>query len=224
MDLMTTGLLIALMVASFYFLIIRPNRKRQAEHAKLTESMRPGVRVMLNAGIYGTVLDVGERQVTVEIAPGVEVLVLKQAILQAVTPESQFAEDRPVAGFAVDDAADVVAPDDVSALTDGDYADDVATHEAFGDDRSRGDLHADDRFAADAEVDETFAADDARADDLPATGADPSDRTDRSAADNRAADRPAEDSGTETGDQWRTSGDDPGTSNPDPRGNQGEKG
>ncbi|WP_425308897.1 preprotein translocase subunit YajC [Ammonicoccus fulvus] len=96
MDPLTTGLLIALMVASFYFLIIRPNRRRQAEQTKLTESLQPGVRVMLSSGIYGTVVSVGEKQATVQIAPGIEVLVLKQAVLQVITPGSQFAEDGPV--------------------------------------------------------------------------------------------------------------------------------
>lgn len=93
MDPLTTGLLIALMVASFYFLIIRPNRRRQAEQAKLTESMQPGARVMLSSGIYGTVTEVGDKQATVEIAPGVEIAVLKQAVLHVIAPGSQFAED-----------------------------------------------------------------------------------------------------------------------------------
>lgn len=83
------------MVASFYLLIIRPNRRRQAEQAKLTEALHPGVRVMLSSGIYGTVVGVGDKQATVEVAPGIELTVLKQAILQAVTPGSQFAEDAP---------------------------------------------------------------------------------------------------------------------------------
>lgn len=96
MDPLTTGLLIALMVASFYFLIIRPNRKRQADQERLADSMQPGTRVLLNSGIYGTVADVGQKQVSVELAPGVQILVLKQAILQVITPESQFAEDAPV--------------------------------------------------------------------------------------------------------------------------------
>lgn len=111
MDPITTGLLIALMVASFYFLIIRPNRKRQAEQAKLTESMQPGSRVMLNSGIYGTVMAVGDKQVSVELAPGVQVLVLKQAVLQVITPDSQFAEDAPIEGIdalAIEDEAPVI--------------------------------------------------------------------------------------------------------------------
>ena len=98
MEPLTTGLLIALMVASCYFLIIRPNKKRQADAARLAETMTPGTRVMLNSGIYGTVREVGERQVRIEIGPGQQVLVLKQAVLQVITPESQFAEDAVFGG------------------------------------------------------------------------------------------------------------------------------
>lgn len=103
---MTTGLLIALMVASFYFLIIRPSRRRQAEQAKLADSMHPGVRVMLSSGIYGTVTRVGERQAVVEVAPGVELTVLKQAVLQVVTEDSQFAEDGVAGAVAAEPIAD----------------------------------------------------------------------------------------------------------------------
>lgn len=110
---MTTGLLILLMVASFYFLIIRPSRKRQTEQAQLAQSLKPGVRVMLSSGIFGTVLEVGERQTLVEIAPGVSIRVLKQAILQAVTPDSQFAEDTDLdAETGADDQADAALADD----------------------------------------------------------------------------------------------------------------
>lgn len=102
MDLMTTGLLILLMVASFYFLIIRPSRKRQAEQAQLAATMQPGVRVMLSSGIYGTVVEVGERQAVIEVAPGMNLKVLKQAVMQIVTPDSQFAEDGMVPVTEVD--------------------------------------------------------------------------------------------------------------------------
>lgn len=93
MDPLSTGLLIVLMVASFYLLIIRPNRRRAAEQTKLQQMLQPGARVMLSSGIYGTVVSVGDKQATVEIAPGLEIKVLKQAVMQAVTEGSQFAED-----------------------------------------------------------------------------------------------------------------------------------
>jgi preprotein translocase subunit YajC len=95
MDPLSTGLLIVLMVASFYLLIIRPNQRRKADQARLQEALKPGARVMLSSGIYGTVVEIGERQAVVEVAPGIHLTVLKQSVLQAVTPGSQFAEDSP---------------------------------------------------------------------------------------------------------------------------------
>lgn len=91
----TTGILVVAMVAVFYFLIIRPQRRRQQEQQKIQTSMQPGARVMLSSGIYGTVVSVGEKQAVVELAPGTEVTVLKQVIMQVVTPDSAYAEDTP---------------------------------------------------------------------------------------------------------------------------------
>lgn len=102
MDPLSTGLLIVLMVAAFYLLIIRPNQRRKAEQDRLHDALQPGARVMLSSGIYGNVARVGERQVVVSVAPGVELTVLKQAVLQAVTPGSQFAEDTPPDHEAID--------------------------------------------------------------------------------------------------------------------------
>jgi hypothetical protein len=61
---------------------------------------------MLSSGIYGNVVNVGERQVVVSVAPDVELTVLKQAVLQAVTPGSQFAEDTPADHEAIDSESD----------------------------------------------------------------------------------------------------------------------
>lgn len=94
-DALTTGLLVVLMVAAFYFLIIRPQRRRQADQQKMQKAMEPGVRVMLSSGIYGTVVRVGDKQAVVEVAPGVEVTVLKQVIMSVVDADSPYAEDTP---------------------------------------------------------------------------------------------------------------------------------
>lgn len=122
MDPLSTGLLVVLMVASFYLLIIRPNRRRQAEQAKLTEALKPGVRVMLSSGIYGTVVGVGEKQATVQVAPGIELTVIKQAVLHAITPGSQYAEDESTAAVdaphSADPNPDAAGPTDAPASLD----------------------------------------------------------------------------------------------------------
>ncbi|MDR1852461.1 MAG: preprotein translocase subunit YajC [Propionibacteriaceae bacterium] len=81
MDFMTIGLLVVA-AAALYFLMIRPQKKRQEEQKKAMDALGPGDRVMTIGGILATVVQVGEKQMVIEIAPGVEITVLKQAISQ----------------------------------------------------------------------------------------------------------------------------------------------
>ena len=82
---LSTPILIALMVVAFYLLIMRPQKKRQQAIQQTLNSLGPGSRVLLGSGVFGTVVAIGERQALLEISPGVELTVLKQAIVRAVT-------------------------------------------------------------------------------------------------------------------------------------------
>jgi preprotein translocase subunit YajC len=106
---LSTFMLIALMGLAFYFLIMRPQRKRQQAAQRTMSELEPGARVMLGSGLFGTVVSVGEKQVVLEISPGAEVTVLKQAIARVVTeadedtePDEEFDERTPA-----DDVLDV---------------------------------------------------------------------------------------------------------------------
>lgn len=77
-----------LIIAVFYLLIIRPNAKRRREQAALLAAVQPGDAIMTTAGMYGTVVATTDTDVTVEIAPGVEVRLVKAAIGQVIKPES----------------------------------------------------------------------------------------------------------------------------------------
>ena len=81
----STFLMIALMVAAFYFLILRPQKKRQQAIQKTMAELTPGTRVLLSSGLFGTITSLGDRQAVLEIAPGVELTVLKLAINRVVT-------------------------------------------------------------------------------------------------------------------------------------------
>ncbi len=81
----STLVLIALMVVAFYFLILRPQKKRQQAAQKTMNEVQPGTRVLLGSGLFGTVVAVGDKQVILEISPGVELTVLKPAIARIVT-------------------------------------------------------------------------------------------------------------------------------------------
>ena len=85
----STLIFIALLVAAFYFLILRPQRKRQQAMQQTMRAISPGNRVMLASGLFGTVVSVGERQVVLEISPGAELTVLKQAITKIVTDDDE---------------------------------------------------------------------------------------------------------------------------------------
>jgi preprotein translocase subunit YajC len=85
----STLIFIALLVMAFYFLILRPQRKRQQAMQQTMNAISPGTRVMLGSGLFGTVISVGPRQVVLEISPGTEVTVLKQAISKVVTDDDE---------------------------------------------------------------------------------------------------------------------------------------
>lgn len=109
-DMVSTVLMLVLMGAAFYFLLIRPQQKRAKQQTEMTNSLAPGARVMLSSGVFGTVRHLGQRQAIIEIAPGIEMTVVKQAIVKTLTPEDdefEYADDDDV-------VSDDVAPDQVA--------------------------------------------------------------------------------------------------------------
>jgi preprotein translocase subunit YajC len=75
----------------FYFLLLRPNRTRQRQQQSLLESLKVGDEVMTAGGIFGTLKDIDDEDdtVTVEIAPGIDVRMLRRAIAQRVVDEPE---------------------------------------------------------------------------------------------------------------------------------------
>ena len=66
----------------FYFLLIRPQQKRAKEHANLIAAVKRGDTVVLSSGMIGKVTRVEEAEVNVEIAPSVNVRVVKGMIAE----------------------------------------------------------------------------------------------------------------------------------------------
>ena len=69
-----------LILAAFYFLIIRPARTRQRAAMALQERLAPGLEVMTGSGIYGRVATVEDDRVSLEVSPGVSIRVAKAAV------------------------------------------------------------------------------------------------------------------------------------------------
>jgi preprotein translocase subunit YajC len=59
---------ILILVVAFYFALIRPQQKKQKEHANMLKTLRPGDKVVTSGGIVATVVTVKEKTVTVRSA------------------------------------------------------------------------------------------------------------------------------------------------------------
>ena len=79
-SMMSTLLFPIILIGVMYFLMIRPQMKRAKEHRGMLEKLSKGDEVLTNGGIAGTVSDIGDSFVTVEIAPNVQVRLQKGAI------------------------------------------------------------------------------------------------------------------------------------------------
>jgi preprotein translocase subunit YajC len=73
--------------ALMWVLVVLPQRRRQSAHQRLLTGLRPGDYIVTAGGLYGTVTDLGEDDLGLEIAPDVEVRIAKRAIGAVIPPE-----------------------------------------------------------------------------------------------------------------------------------------
>ncbi len=78
---------LGLLVAVFYFMLIRPQKRRMQEHRQLIDSVDAGDTIVTMSGMYGTVKSIGDEDVELEISPGTTVRLLKNAIGRRVTED-----------------------------------------------------------------------------------------------------------------------------------------
>ena len=71
---------LVLIFVVFYFLLIRPQQKKQKQHRAMLEALRRGDRVVTAGGIIGTITKSSETELTVEITEGVKVKVMRGMI------------------------------------------------------------------------------------------------------------------------------------------------
>jgi preprotein translocase subunit YajC len=81
------------MFAIMYFVVMRPEQKKRAEHDALLKGLKRNDQVVLASGIHGRVMQVGEAVLTIEIAPRVQVQVDATSI-QRVTKGPSGAEKK----------------------------------------------------------------------------------------------------------------------------------
>lgn len=75
---------LVLMFVVLYFIMIRPQMKRQKEHKALVEALAKGDEVVTAGGMLGKVSKLGESYIHVEVANGVEVQVQRSSVVQVL--------------------------------------------------------------------------------------------------------------------------------------------
>ena len=118
---------LGIMLALVWLLLIMPQRRRQAAQRAAREEVNPGDTILTAGGIYATVREVRENDLTVELAPGMEVRLDRRAVAVQVheqpaeveededaAEEHAPAELEPAAAHAVDAHEDHV-PDEEPA-------------------------------------------------------------------------------------------------------------
>lgn len=75
---------LVLMFVVLYFVMIRPQMKRQKEHRAMVDALAKGDEVATAGGLLGKVTKLGDSYLGVEVAPGVEVQIQRSAVVQVL--------------------------------------------------------------------------------------------------------------------------------------------
>jgi preprotein translocase subunit YajC len=84
-----------------YALFIYPQQRRVRAHRELVASLAVGDDVVLTAGIYGRIVRLGDEDLSIEVAPGVELLVARQAVLRRADTSTAPTTDASRGGDAL---------------------------------------------------------------------------------------------------------------------------
>jgi preprotein translocase subunit YajC len=85
-------LLIVVAFAFLYFVLIRPQKKRQLQSRQMLDTIKVGDEVVTAAGIYGRVAELLDGDIMVDIAPQVRVKVARRAIGAVIPPAEELEE------------------------------------------------------------------------------------------------------------------------------------
>jgi preprotein translocase subunit YajC len=91
---------LVLMVAIFYFLLIRPQQRRVRQQRDLVDSLGVGDEVVTIGGMFGTIFEMNDESVTLDVGSGTRIRFIKQAIARKFVREepetkSEEADEEP---------------------------------------------------------------------------------------------------------------------------------
>lgn len=79
---------IALILLIFYFLLIRPQQKRIKEHTEMVNLLKVGDKVVTSSGIYGTISQIKDNEIMLEIAPSVNIKIEAMSVSHKLQPQT----------------------------------------------------------------------------------------------------------------------------------------
>lgn len=85
----TMWIMLGLIFVVMWFFMIRPQRKQQKELQKFRDALKKGDKVVTIGGIYGTVVELKEHTVLIEVDNGVKIRVSKQALIKDFSESQQ---------------------------------------------------------------------------------------------------------------------------------------
>ncbi len=74
------------LAAVFWLLVLRPAKNKQKAQAALVNEAEVGSEIMTTAGVFGTITSIDDDKFQLEIAPGVQITMLKAAISKVIDP------------------------------------------------------------------------------------------------------------------------------------------
>jgi preprotein translocase subunit YajC len=84
---------LAALAAVIWFLLVRPQRQRQTAHRELIANLATGEEVVTAGGMLGTVRSIADGYVMLEIAPGTEVRIAKEAVTGVIRKDEEKVEE-----------------------------------------------------------------------------------------------------------------------------------
>ncbi|MBN1556629.1 MAG: preprotein translocase subunit YajC [Lentisphaerae bacterium] len=89
------GMLVPMLIifAIFYFMLIRPQQRKEKERKAMIESLKSGARVMFSGGILGTVTNVKDQTLVVKVADNVKLEIARSAVNRVLEKDEKAGDE-----------------------------------------------------------------------------------------------------------------------------------
>lgn len=93
MEGLSSLIFLIVLVAIFYFMLIRPQKRRMEDHRSLIESVDVGDEIVTIGGMFGTVTNLTDDEFEVEVSPGTRLRFVKSAIARKVEDPGEYEDE-----------------------------------------------------------------------------------------------------------------------------------